>query len=88
MTQTGRPLPGPPRPVPGSPSPTARPGPAPAAVSEGDGPDPAAAPSGSPADPVDTLAERLQAVPVAGHAAVLEAEHERLQRRLATIDQL
>jgi hypothetical protein len=34
------------------------------------------------------LADRLAGVPVAGHVEVLTAEHERLHRLLATIDQL
>ena len=33
-------------------------------------------------------AARLAGVPVAGHVEVLTAEHERLHRLLATIDQL
>ena len=43
---------------------------------------PAAAPA--PAEVYAGLAER----PVAEHVAVYEAEHERLQRELSTIDQL
>jgi hypothetical protein len=79
-----RPIPGPPRPVPG-PVPGASTRPV---------PDPGAAPAGddgaSPGAPVPEssrfadLAERS----VAEHVAVYEAEHERLQRELSTIDQL
>jgi hypothetical protein len=73
-----RPVPGPPRPVPG-------PVPGPSAVRTTDvvaAPD-AAAPHGT-ASPFADLAGR----PVAEHVAVYEAEHERLQRELSTIDQL
>jgi hypothetical protein len=80
---TPRPVPAPLRPVPGPP----RPVPAPAVPS---GPDPATVAqvptgpdAGSPT-PFERLAER----PVADHVAVYEAEHERLQRELSTIDQL
>ncbi|RBY78801.1 hypothetical protein DQ238_12170 [Geodermatophilus sp. TF02-6] len=72
-----RPVPGPPRPGPG---PTG--GPAPV-------PDPTAplpvAPR--PADDGARFAD-LQQRPVAEHVAVFAAEHARLQRELATIDQL
>ena len=72
-----RPVPGPPRPGP------PRPGPGPAVPS---GPDattvPDAGPDGAP--PFAVLAD----LPVADHVAVYEAEHERLQRELSTVDQL
>jgi len=83
-----RPVPGPavPRPaaVPGPPTARAAPGP--------DAPRPAAVPgppAGPPApsagpSPFAGLVER----PVSEHVAVFEAEHDRLQRELATIDQL
>jgi hypothetical protein len=67
-----RPVPGPPRAVP---APTAAPTAAAATT-------PAPPTSGS--SPFAGLAER----PVADHVAVYEAEHERLQRELSTIDQL
>ena len=38
----------------------------------------------APADPFAGLADR----PVAEHVAVFEAEHDRLQRELSTVDQL
>jgi hypothetical protein len=48
-----------------------------------------AAGAGPTADgPAEDLAVRLAGVPVAGHADVLAAEHDRLHRLLATIDQL
>ena len=79
-----RPVPGPvahqPRPVPGpvAPRPAVVPGPgAPTA-------DPASAGAPSTGQPFAGLAER----PVSEHVAVFEAEHDRLQRELATIDQL
>ena len=62
-----------PRPVPGPPRSAAPGGPA----------APAAPPAGDGARFAD-LADR----PVAEHVAVFEAEHERLQRELSTIDQL
>jgi hypothetical protein len=68
--------PSPARPVPGPP----RPGP---------GPVPAP-PADEPAAP-DEGAQRfadLDEQPVAEHVAVFEAEHDRLQRELGTIDQL
>ncbi|MCZ2805788.1 hypothetical protein O2W18_11795 [Modestobacter sp. VKM Ac-2983] len=78
-------VPGQPRPVPSPPG-GARPGPVPPA-----GPDPvpeatagSTAPGGPGAPPFADLAGR----PVAEHVAVFEAEHERLQRELSTIDQL
>jgi hypothetical protein len=53
------------------------------------GPARASAPASAPAGgtrpaPFDDLAER----PVAEHVGVFEAEHDRLRRELATIDQL
>ncbi|MCO7221797.1 hypothetical protein [Klenkia sp. PcliD-1-E] len=39
-------------------------------------------------DARDDLAARLARLPVAEHADVLAAEHERLHRLLATVDQL
>ena len=73
-----RPVPGPPRPVPGPPRP---------AVDPAAGPAPADAPGTVPQPPAERfagLAER----PVAEHVAVFEAEHDRLQRELSTVDQL
>jgi hypothetical protein len=67
-----RPVPGPPRPVPAPVVPTAPDGGA------------ATAPTTSGSSPFAGLADR----PVADHVAVYEAEHERLQRELSTIDQL
>ena len=67
-----------PRPVPG-------PGPVPPAPLP-----PAAVPSladGAPSGPADALAT-LPGRPVAEHVPVFEAELERLQRQLSTIDQL
>lgn len=78
-----------PRPVPGPP----RPGPGGAPLAEAVGsagqvavPPPVSAdPDGGAATGVlDGLGRR----PVAEHVAVFEAEHDRLQRELATIDQL
>ncbi len=72
-----RPVPGPPRPVPGPPRRAADPAvPAPA--------DPAVAVPQPSGERFAGLAER----PVADHVAVFEAEHDRLQRELSTIDQL
>jgi hypothetical protein len=71
-----RPVPGPPRPGTG---PTAGPAPTPETPS-----------TGAPAttdDDADRFAD-LDRRPVAEHVAVFEAEHERLQRGLGTIDQL
>ena len=49
------------------------------------GPPAGAAPAGAaPADPFAGLTDR----PVAEHVAVFEAEHDRLQRELSTVDQL
>jgi len=67
-----------PRPVPGPP----RGVPGPPAPASQDGT--AAAPGVSAGSPFAGLADR----PVAEHVAVYEAEHERLQRELSTIDQL
>jgi hypothetical protein len=61
-----------PSPVPGPPRPS--PGPT--------GPDAATVPDAAP--PFADLGDR----PVADHVAVYEAEHERLQRQLSTVDQL
>ena len=65
-----------PRPVPGPPRPGSG---LPAAADAGPFPRGAAVPS-----PFADLADR----PVADHVGVYEAEHERLQRELSTIDQL
>ena len=85
-----------PRPVPGPaaprttalPGPAAVPGPRPdAAPVPGPGGAPRLAPTASPSSapsPFAGLSER----PVSEHVAVFEAEHDRLQRELATIDQL
>jgi hypothetical protein len=70
-----RPVPGPPRPLP---EPPARP-----AEDAGTPGEPRVA-APAEASPFADLAER----PVAEHVAVYEAEHERLQRELSTIDQL
>ena len=67
-----------PRPVPGPPR--AVPGPPAPLAADGTG----AAPAVPAASPFAGLADR----PVAEHVAVYEAEHERLQRELSTIDQL
>jgi hypothetical protein len=72
-----RPVPGPPRPVPGPPRPAA--GLA--------APAPADAPVAVPQPPGERFAG-LADRPVADHVAVFEAEHDRLQRELSTIDQL
>jgi hypothetical protein len=74
--------PAPPRPVPGPP----RRGPGPAHPPVTGSPGAAERTDASTADglPFAGLAER----PVAEHVAVYEAEHERLQRELSTIDQL
>ena len=68
------------RPVPGPPRPGTAPAPAPGAPDE-----PAVAPGTSPEG--ERLAG-LDALPVAEHVAVFEAEHQRLQRELGTIDPL
>ncbi|MGY1691322.1 hypothetical protein [Geodermatophilus sp. SYSU D01105] len=84
MTEPSRP-----RPVPGPPRPGPRPsgGPAPVQV-----PGPAArhqqAATTEPEPQVATLPADLDRRPVAEHVAVFEAEHARLQRELATIDEL
>ncbi|MBB3084750.1 hypothetical protein [Geodermatophilus sabuli] len=89
-----RPVPGPPRPglrpapVPGPPAPAAPPAARsaePEAVrgAEPEGPEAAGAPT-TQGDAFAGLAER----PLAEHVAAFEAEHARLQRELATIDQL
>ena len=73
--------PAPPRPVPGPPRPLSGPLGRPAPVAG----TPTAPAAGSPAgNPFRDLADR----PVADSVAVYEAEHERLQRELSTIDQL
>ena len=76
-----------PRPVPGPPRPGGAP-PADAAGSAG----PGAVPPPVSADPdgrgATGVLEGLGGRPVAEHVAVFEAEHDRLQRELATIDQL
>ncbi len=84
MTEPSRP-----RPVPGPP----RPGPVGAPVAGGVRPPaPAAGPAPSAGDAPDAGAGSsltgLDERPVAEHVAVFEAEHARLQRELATIDQL
>jgi hypothetical protein len=78
-----------PRPVPGPPRPGPVPGPVPARPPvTGDpdlaGPTGAGVPATADGSPFAGLAER----PVAEHVAVYEAEHDRLQRELSTIDQL
>lgn len=84
-----RPVPGPaaPRPgaVPGPPVPGPSVGPGPV------GPRPAAVPgppAGSSASSGSSPFAGLTDRPVSEHVAVFEAEHDRLQRELATIDQL
>ena len=73
-----RPVPGPPRPGPGAvPGPPAAPG----TVA-------AAAPEDSAVETASSPFADLAGRPVAEHVAVYEAEHERLQRELSTIDQL
>ncbi len=50
---------------------------------------PAPGPADAGSDRSDPgLLDRLPELPVAQHAPVFEAEHERLQRQLATIDHL
>jgi hypothetical protein len=73
-------VPGKPRPVPHPPG-GARPAPAPAGTG-------AAATQESTARPAASPFADLAGRPVAEHVAVFEAEHERLQRELSTIDQL
>ena len=81
-----RPVPGPPRPVPG-----------PLRAPVGQSVDPAVEPAvgPAPADANGTVpqpsAERFAGLaerPLAEHVAVFEAEHDRLQRELSTVDQL
>ena len=76
-----------PRPAPGPP----RPGGAPRADAAGSA-GPGAVPPPVSADPdgrgATGVLEGLGRRPVAEHVAVFEAEHDRLQRELATIDQL
>jgi hypothetical protein len=50
-------------------------------------PVPGPLPAGPRTDPAEVFAE-LAARPIAEHVAVFEAEHDRLQRELSTIDQL
>ncbi|MGY1643076.1 hypothetical protein ACI782_18375 [Geodermatophilus sp. SYSU D00703] len=77
-----RPVPGPPRP---GPRPSGGPGPVTGLRSAGlHAQDGTAAPGSPDAAPFAGLGRR----PVAEHVAVFEAEHARLQRELATIDQL
>ncbi|SFO79565.1 hypothetical protein SAMN05660464_1245 [Geodermatophilus dictyosporus] len=82
MTEPSRP-----RPVPGPP----RPGPAGGPVPGPARPAPPAAGTAAGAPHEPATGERyadLAGRPVAEHVAVFEAEHDRLQRELATIDQL
>ena len=76
-----RPVPGPVRPSPGPAGPI--PGPS-GVVGPGGSPGDGGAARVAEVPPFAGLAER----PVAEHVAVYEAEHERLQRELSTIDQL
>jgi hypothetical protein len=82
MTEPSRPVPGPPRP-----------GPVGAPVTGAVGLVGAAAVPVAPAgtDPDGTVGTSLAGLdqrPVAEHVAAFEAEHDRLRRELATIDQL
>jgi hypothetical protein len=70
-----RPVPGPPRPGNG---PTLQPAPAPTVPAD----------ERSAADDGEGRFDDLDDRPVAEHVAVFEAEHDRLQRELGTIDQL
>ena len=85
-----RPVPGPPRPGPVGPGTVSPGGATPGAgearrvVAEGA---PGVVPAAGGADAGSPYAG-LGARPVAEHVAVFEAEHDRLQRELATIDQL
>ncbi|MGY1639313.1 hypothetical protein ACI78V_21920 [Geodermatophilus sp. SYSU D00742] len=95
MTEPSRP-----RPVPGPPRPGPRPAPGPPEPATGAAPvgtppeaqgrdaagqqSPGATPDGTGGTAFADLAQR----PPAEHVAVFEAEHARLQRELATIDQL
>ncbi|WP_299960318.1 hypothetical protein [uncultured Modestobacter sp.] len=72
MSDQHQPVPGPPRPGADRPVPA-----------EGTSTAPADAASGGPSPFGD-----LTARPVAEHVAVFEAEHDRLQRELSTVDQL
>ncbi|MBB3675352.1 hypothetical protein [Modestobacter versicolor] len=82
-----RPVPGPPRPAPGPVAAGARPGPPGAAAGTATSPAPGAAPSPAAPGAAPRFAD-LADRPVAEHVAVFEAEHDRLQRELSTIDQL
>ena len=73
----------PPRPVPGPPTAARVPAPAPSPA-----PSPAPAPVAPATDGVAAPFAGLAGRPVAEHVAVFEAEHERLQRELSTVDQL
>ena len=53
-----------------------------------DDPAPAPCPDGAATDRPRDLRAELAARPVTEHVAVLEDEHARLQRQLATVDQL
>ena len=74
--------PSPARPVPGPPRPGSGPTPQPAPASTAPADDQVAA------DDVEDRFADLDERPVAEHVAVFEAEHDRLQRELGTIDQL
>ena len=74
--------PPPPRPVPGPPRPL--PEPLPGGAEDAGSPAEPRVVATAEAPPFADLAER----PVAEHVAAYEAEHERLQRELSTIDQL
>ncbi len=91
-------MPGQPRPVPRPPG-IARPGPAqqparpgpahePAQHEAARHPAPATHESAVPVPPAASPFADLDGRPVAEHVGVFEAEHERLQRELSTIDQL
>ncbi len=75
-----RPVPGPPRPGPG--------GPPVAGAVRPAGPGAVPPPVGADPPDGDAALAGLDRRPVAEHVAVFEAEHDRLQRELATIDQL
>ena len=79
MTEPNRP-----RPVPGPPRPGPWGGPAPVPADTV----PAGEQAPDPATDDGALFADLSLRPVAGHVAVFEAEHARLQRELGTIDQL
>ncbi|TFV43978.1 hypothetical protein [Blastococcus sp. TF02A-35] len=76
-----RPVPGPPRP---GPSPLRAPAPGPAPEQS----DAVPAPDGGTGEDTRARLGGLDELPVAEHVAVFEAEHERLQRELGTIDPL